>query len=184
MSGENITNVSVGPVAASWGGSALGFTEGDTELTFIEDIVDVTAHQEGTNILTGIRTGKRAECTLTLKETNIARVRSILSQGGSLVTASGAASSVVGWGSAKDFTQVLSQANVLKLHPVTKASGDFSEDITFWKAYPKVDTLTFSGENPKMLSVQFLMYPDTTKANAVRLGVVGDANTGNFANVT
>ena len=180
----SVSNVLVQPMEVTWGASALGFTEGDIEITFTEDIVDVTAHQEGTNILSGIRTGKRAEVSITLKETNRALVKYMLQQSGQSITASGGASAVVGWGSGRDFTQTLGQAGVLKFHPVTKASGDYSEDITFWKAYPKPDSFVFSGENPSTLSIEFHIYPDTSKADQARLGVVGDATTGNFASVT
>ena len=102
-----VSNVLVQPMEVTWSASALGFTEGDIELTFTEDIVDVMAHQEGTSVLSGIRTGKRAEISITLKETNRALVKYMLEQSGQSVTASGGASAVVGWGSGRDFTQVL-----------------------------------------------------------------------------
>lgn len=179
-----VSNVLVQPMEVTWSASALGFTEGDIELTFVEDIVDVTAHQEGTNVLSGIRTGKRAEITITLKETNRALVKYMLEQSGQSITASGGSSAVVGWGSGRDFTQVLGQAGKLTLHPVTKAANDYSEDITFWKAYPKPESFVFSGENPSTLSIAFMIYPDTSKADQARLGVIGNATTGSFATVS
>lgn len=179
-----VSNVLVKPMEVTWSASALGFTEGDIEITWVEDIVDVTAHQEGTNVLSGIRTGKRAEISLTLKETNRALVKYMMEQSGQSITASGGASAVVGWGSGRDFTQTLTQAAKLTLHPVTKAANDYSEDITFWKAYPKPDSFVFSGENPSTLTIEFLIYPDTSKADQARLGVIGNATTGNFASVT
>lgn len=179
-----VSNVLVQPMEVTWSASALGFTEGDIEITFTEDIVDVTAHQEGTNVLSGIRTGKRAEVSITLKETNRALVKYMLEQAGQSITASGGSSAVVGWGSGRDFTQVLGQAAALKFHPVTKASNDYSEDITFWKAYPKPDSFVFSGENPSTLTIEFMIYPDTSKADQARLGVIGNATTGNFASVS
>jgi hypothetical protein len=179
-----VSNVLVQPMEVTWSASSLGFTEGDIELTFVEDIVDVTAHQEGTNVLSGIRTGKRAEISITLKETNRALVKYMLEQSGQSITASGGSSAVVGWGSGRDFTQVLGQAAALKLHPVTKAANDYSEDITFWKAYPKPESFVFSGENPSTLSVSFMIYPDTSKADQARLGVIGNATTGSFASVS
>lgn len=181
---SNITNVIATPMSATWGGSALGLTEGDIEISFTEDLVDITAHQEGTNVLSSIRTGKRAEVALTLKETNMPLVKYMLGQAGQTVTASGAASSVIGWGAGRDFTQTLTQAQPLVFHPVTKASGDHSEDITFWKAYPQPDSFVFSGENPRTLSFNFLIYPDSSKDPKVRLGVVGDAASGDFSSVT
>lgn len=179
-----VSNVLVKPMNVTWSASALGLTEGDIEIKFVEDVVDVMGHQEGTNILSGIRTGKRAEVSITLKETNRALVKYMLEQSGQSITASGGASAVVGWGTGRDFTQTLSQAATLIFHPVTKASNDYSEDITFWKAYPKPDTFVFSGENPSTLSLEFVIYPDSAKAAQARYGVVGNATTGVFTSVT
>lgn len=179
-----VSNVLVQPMHVTWSASSLGLTEGDIEITFIEDLVDVTGHQEGTNVLSAIRTGKRAEVSVTMKETNRALVKYMLEQSGQSITASGGASAVVGWGSGRDFTQVLTQAAALKFHPVTKAANDYSEDIQFWKAYPKPESFVFSGENPSTLTIQFLIFPDSTKDTEARLGVVGNSTTGSFASVT
>lgn len=178
-----VTNIKVKPMDVTWAGSALGFTEGDIELSVEEQAVDVTAHQEGTNVLTAIRTGKSAEIALTIRETNVAMVQHLFQQGGSLETASGGAGDVIGWGSAKDFTQVTTQAGKLVLHPVTAASNDYSEDIAAWKAYPMVESLTFSGENPSTITLTFKIYPDLTKADEFRLFVIGNHNSGDFSEV-
>ena len=177
-----VTNIKVQPMEVTWSGSALGFTDGDLELALTEDVVDITAHQEGTNVLSAIRTGKSAELSITLKETNTALVKHILGQSGVADNPSGAtANVVVGWGSSRDFTHVLSQAGKLVLHPVANAASARSEDIAAWKAYPMPESFTFSGENPSTLSVTFKIYPDTSKADEFRLLVIGDHLTGNFA---
>lgn len=180
----NVANIKVQPMKVSWGASALGFTEGDLELTFVEDKVDVTAHQEGTNILSHIRTGRGFEITMPLKETNRELVNYMLGQTGQSVTASGGASAVIGFGGGRDFTQTLGQALKLNLHPVTKASADKSEDWSFWKAYPDPESIVYSGENASILSISFKIYPDSTKATEARLGVFGDSDDGSFASVT
>jgi hypothetical protein len=179
-----VTNIKVQPMEVTWGGTAMGFTEGDIELSLTEDHVDVTAHQEGTNILSAIRTGKHAELSLSLKETNTTLMKYILGQSGITATASGGSVAVIGWGSNRDFTPVLSQANKLILHPVANAASAKSEDICAWKAYPVPESFSFSGENPSVLNVTFKIFPDTTKANKVRLLVIGDHATGTFATVT
>jgi len=182
---SNVANIKVQPMNITWGGSALGFTDGDLEVAFAEDLVDVTAHQEGTNIMSAIRTGKSVEIAVTLKETSAAGIKYIMGAAATVDNASGVAASatIVGWGSAKDFTQVLSQAGKLVLHPVVNASNDYSEDLAFWKAYPVPGSFSFSGENPSTLSVTFRCFPDTTKATAWRLGVIGNHITGNFSAV-
>ena len=177
----SITNIKVEPMEVTWSGSALGFSDGDISLTVGEQMVDVTAHQEGSNILAGIRTGKSAEITVTLKETDSAQIAKIFGNaaGGSAYTPA-AGTAVIGWGSTKDFTQNLTQAAKLVLHPVVLAGANYSRDWAFWKAYPMPDSVTFSGENPETISVTFKCYPDTTKQDAVRLFVYGN-HTQDFA---
>jgi hypothetical protein len=179
-----VTNIKVKPMEVTWGGSALGFTEGDLELTINEAVVDITAHQEGSNVLSAIRTGKNAELSLSLKETNKALLDYILSKSGSSITASGASSAVIGWGGAKDFTHVLTESAKLVLHPVANASGNYVDDIAAWKAYPMPESISFSGENPSLLNITFKIYPDSTKAKAARLLIFGNHVTGNFASVS
>lgn len=178
-----VTNIKVQPMVVTWGGSALGFIDGDLDFTVEEQVVDVTAHEEGTNVLTAIRTGKSATIAMTLKETNTSLVQYIFGQGGTVDNASGATGNVLGWGSAKDFTQVTTQANKLVLHPKVNAANNRAEDIAAWKAYPMPESFLFSGENPSTISVSFMIYPDLTKATAFRLFVIGDHATGNFASV-
>lgn len=175
-----VTNINVKPMQVEWAGSALGFTDGDLEFTTEEQLVDITAHEEGTNVLTAIRTGKMAEISVVLKETNTALVQYIFQQGGALATASGAASAVIGWGSNKDFTQVTAQAGKLVLHPKTLAASNKSQDIAAWKAYPVPGSLSFSGENPALINVTFRIFPDLTKADEFRLFVIGDHTDGDF----
>jgi hypothetical protein len=176
-------NVKVIPMEVSWSSSAIGLTDGDIEFTIEEQLVDITAHSEGTNILTAIRTGKSAEVAITLKEVSPVRLKQIFGAAGFVGQASGASGSdtVLGMGNSKDFTQVTAQAAKLVLHPANKASNDRSEDIAAWKAYPVPGSITFSGENPALASVTFRIFPDCAKADAFRLFVYGDHLNGDFA---
>ena len=176
-------NVKVIPMEVSWAGSSIGLTDGDIEYTIEEQVVDVTAHSEGTNVLTSIRTGKMAEVAITLKEVTPTRLKQIFGAAGFVGQASGAsgADTVLGMGNSKDFTQVTAQAQKLVLHPANKAATDRSEDVAAWKAYPLPGSITYSGENPALASVTFKIYPDCTKADAFRLFVIGDHLNGNFA---
>jgi hypothetical protein len=179
-----VTNINVSPMEVTWGASAIGFTDGDMEFTLEDQAVDVTAHQEGTNVLSAIRTGKNASIAMTIKETSVAMVQYLLGQSGSVETASGASAEVVAWGGAKDFTHVLSQASALILHPVKNDANNRAEDITAWLAYPMVETMTFSGENPNTIQVTFRIFPDMSKASEFRLFVFGDSSDGDFSQVT
>ncbi len=177
-----VTNVKVQPMTVNWAGSALGLTDGDIEISMVEDAVDVTAHQEGTNVLTTIRTGKSCEVSIAIKETQTGNVRFLMKQSGHEDTPSGATgNTVVAWGGHKDFTQTLSQAGKLIFHPAAAASGTRTEDWAFWKAYPMPESFSFSGENPSILNVTFKVFPDTSKDKHFRLFVIGDHLSGNFA---
>ncbi len=178
-----ISAIKVKPMEITWGGSAMGFTDGDIEFTTEEQVVDVTAHQEGTNVLTSIRTGKSAELSLTIKETSVEMTQFLFGQAGYVGSASGGAGAVVGWGRSKDFTQVTVEAQKLVLHPLGNAAANKAEDICAWKAYPVLESAAFSGENPATITLTFKIYPDTTKADQFRLFVIGDHSSGNFATV-
>jgi hypothetical protein len=77
-----ISNVKVRPSKVILGGVDLGFTEGDLEIKTEEMGVEVTAHQEGTNVLDMIRTGKKVELEVTLKELSAAQLQALLGYGG------------------------------------------------------------------------------------------------------
>lgn len=284
-------NVIVEPCVVYWNGIDIGFTDGDIEIAPEEQGVEITAHQEGTNVLDMIRTGKSVgEISVTLKEAALAKIQSFLGVGGAtsnstaevatllcvadvadslhgktmpLVARDGTkyllqlhtsaivapvipgytvvqvsistgdnadtvadkvaaaidglaafaapnpaaatititqatggavpsgstagntgftwtvttpgASDQVGWGSSKDFTSMLSDAQKLVFHPVAEgAATNVTKDLAFWKAYPMLNSIVYSGENPKTVGLSFKIFPDTTKPAATRLFVVGD----------
>jgi hypothetical protein len=291
-----VSNVRVQPCIAYWDEDDLGFTEGDIEIETEEQAVDVTAHQEGTNVLDAIRTGKTVAITLTLKETSLAQLQALLRVGGgsadgnaqittiaavadsagslnnkfftitgrdpdtkvmtryivwfnvnsagtepvlegytavqvalatgatadavadaiasaldaldefasanpasntvtvthadegvveepdagncgmTITVSSEGSSALVGWGKGKDFESMLVDARHLRLHPVALESDNLIEDVNFWKAYPMLQTVVQSAENPKTFSVGFRIFPDSTKDEEVRLWAVGDGS--------
>lgn len=302
MSGSgDVSNVRVEPLSVTWGGDDLGLTEGDIVPALEEQLVDINAHQEGTNLLDHIKTGSSVELPLTLKETSIAQLERVLLAGDTKVSATAevtdltvleagdgsnidgsyfilpdangtvafwidvddsgtsepshgadrsveittivstptadtpaevatkiatavqadsafvtasatdtvvtttdaatggrvpnasvsstdvftaevtteGASAVAGWGSAKDFTNVSTYTKKLKLHPVSLASSDTTRDLTFWKAYPLLSTLTYSGENPLMAEVTFRIIPDCDRNDKYRLFAYGDVSSEN-----
>lgn len=81
MSG-NVANVRVVPCRAIWNGVDLGLTEGDIEMKLTEKSVAITAHQEGSNELDAIRTGKMVAVSLKLQETTVAQLQAAISNSG------------------------------------------------------------------------------------------------------
>lgn len=154
-------------------GGDLGLLSGDIELSPEEEVADIQAHQTGTRKIDGIRTGNSLEITLALMETTIDRVRALVMKSGGAFTPTDG-TEVFGLGRSKQFTSQLAQARKLWLHPLAKEADDLSEDIAFWKAYPKIDSIVMSGENPQMINVTFRIFPDYTKRFEVDTYCIGD----------
>lgn len=156
------------------GDLSLGFLDGDIEVTFEEQQLDITAHQTGTTILAALRQGLINEISLTMKEAaDLTKVKELLlgSAGGTYTPGGG--TEVMGWGTASLGQNTIVKARRLVLHPV--ASGvSKAKDICFWKAYGLPDTLTISGENPRSLGLTFKVYKDDLKPDAVNQFVFGD----------
>ena len=157
----------------------LGFTDGDIEISHEENYVDVTSHQTGTQVLSAIHTGNTMSVSVSLKETAVSQLRKILAtaEGDAMIPDGTGVSSteVLGYGTSRQFKQTLGRARKLVLHPVVLPSSNLSRDVTIWKAYPKISSLTYSGENIQMIPVEFAIYPDYTKQDKVRMCTFGDS---------
>lgn len=273
-----LSNIMVEPCNVSWNGTDIGFTDGNIEIKLEEKFAEIMAHQEGSNLIDMIRTGKNVEMSMTLQETSTAQLTTLLTAGGGTETAvaevstvtcsadvagslnnkyfllsnatdainyyvwfnvnsagvdpalsgktgvvvtlatgatastvatavaaavdalagftASAASTVVtitnastggatdiaagnsgftvavttqgvgavpGWGNSKDFTSVLDIAGPLILHPTSRASTDQTRDILFHLAYPVLESLTKSGENPQTVSLTWKILPDLSE---------------------
>lgn len=151
----------------------LGYLDGDIEVTFEEQTLDITAHQTGTTVLTGLRQGLINEITLTMKEADMEKYRELLLGTAGAVHTPASGTEVMGWGTASIGQNVIIKARRLVLHPVAQGSSK-TRDLCFWKAYALPDTLTISGENPKTLGLSFKVYRDDAKPEAVNQFVFGD----------
>lgn len=152
----------------------LGLLDGDIEVSYEETLFEVTAHQTGTTKIADLRQGVMAEVSLTMKESDTEKLKEIFAKaaGGSHTPSGG--TELFGWGKSRQGENTIIQARRLVLHPVRLASNDYSEDLCFWKAYPLPESLVFSGENPKVLSVSFKTYLDSSKDDAIQLFAYGD----------
>lgn len=158
------------------GGSInLGLLDGDVEPSFSEDLLDVTAHQTGTSVLAQLRQGNNADVTLVMKESTTNLYKEVFGAGGAAFTP-GAGTELFGWGDSKQGANTIVDARRLRLHPVSKADADLSEDLTFWLAYPNPDSIVFSGENFNTLTATFTTYLDFGKPKAIRRFAFGDSS--------
>jgi len=169
-----LASAGFGFVQCQDGGSLdLGYLDGDIEVTFEEQQLDITAHQTGTTILASLRQGLINEISLTMKEADMAKYKELmLGTAGSAYTPSGG-TEVFGWGTATLGANTIIKSRRLVLHPVAQGSSK-ARDLCFWKAYALPDTLTISGENPKTLGLSFKVYKDDAKPESVNQFVFGD----------
>lgn len=79
---QNVENIQVEPCQVFWDDADVGFTDGDLSPALEEQGAEITAHQEGTNVLDMIRTGKSAELTVVFKETTVAQMKERFEIGG------------------------------------------------------------------------------------------------------
>jgi hypothetical protein len=151
----------------------LGLLEGDVEVAFEEATLELTAHQTGVTLLADLRQGVNATVSLTLKESDNTLRQTLFAgtAGGSVV---GTSSTVYGWGDIKQGLSTIVQAGRLIMHPVALADADLSRDMCFWKAYPLISSITFSGENPEVMAIEFKCYIDSSKASGINLFMFGD----------
>lgn len=156
----------------------LGFCDGNIEYSHEENYVDVTSHQTGSQIMSQIHTGNVVGISLSLKETAVSQLRKIITAEGNTLIPDGtgvSSTEVMGYGTAQQFKQTLGRARKLKLHPTVLASGNLSRDLTFWKAFPKLSSLNYSGEEIMVVPVEFMIYPDYTKDSRINMSVFGDS---------
>lgn len=161
----------------------VGFIEGDVELGLTENISDITAHQTGSQTIQGLRTGRNIEnIGFSMMESDVAKLKAIIEASGVEYTPVGVgATAVSAWGSEdeKSVGNISENARKLVFHPVRKADNDLSEDFCFWRAYPLLQGLVFSGENPRLINVEFKIIPDQLLVKKARQFVMGD-HTQNF----
>jgi hypothetical protein len=153
----------------------LGFLDGAVEIALGEDLFDVVAQQTGTNIEDSIRTGKNIDAiSVSLKESDAARLKILLEAAGASVTPAGG-TVVTGYGNSQDFSNVVSDCRKLTFHPVRLTSiNDHTDDWAFFRAYPNVSGINFSGDSDQLVTVDFRIYPDPVVLQSVRLFVRGN----------
>ncbi len=168
-----LSNIKVQPHTVSWNAVDLGYTDGDLEIVVDNsNLIDVTAHQEGSTVLDQIKTGDAVkEISVVLKEVSSANLALIKNGLGGSYTPGGG-TEVIGVGGVNNFEGILQFAQKLIFHPVGVTG--VLQDWAAWKAVPVVTSLTSSGENINTLAITFKCFPDTTKKAGLQVLVFGD----------
>jgi hypothetical protein len=152
----------------------LGLLDGDIAPAFEVSTLELTVHQTGPAIRSDILQGVSATVPVVLKESGNDLRKDILKNTIGGVHTPGSGTEVFGVGSAKYGQNLIKYAGRLICHPYKLAAGDKSRDLCFWKALPLVSTMTFSGENPATIEMEFQCYEDEDVDSDISLYMIGD----------
>ena len=172
-----IANIKIEPVKVLLDGVDLGCCDGDISFAPTEESIDITCHQTGMQILDRLRTAINYEVSVVLKEVSTLQLEALFKYAGQAYTPTPmGAVEVVGVGTKKIGSSMIADAKKLVLHPVNApvSPDEYTRDHTWWKAYPVIGNVTFSGENPVMVEVTFVVFRDEDKVTEADIYVFGD----------
>ncbi len=153
----------------------LGDTAEGIEVTFETTLFDVNSNQKGTLVLDQIIQGVASSLTMGLQEVSKERLETVIGKGfGSTYTPS-AGTSLIGFGTSKNFTSSFASAGRLVLHPVRLPSTDRSEDFSYWKTVPQPESISYSGTDKKVLNVTFTALNDNFRPEEISVSCFGDS---------
>lgn len=154
----------------------LGLLQGNIEPTFSPANLTITAHQYGVTPLASLAQGfEEISCETVLLETTKSKLAEFFKIYGGQETPSGG-TLVVGAGSVVNGKNMLTEAARLVFKPVNAV--DDTQNYNIMLAVPTPGSLTFSGEDPKTLTVTWNGFVDLefdSKFNAVAIGDVFQA---------
>lgn len=178
---SNAANLKIVPMDVYYDDVHLGFIEGDIGMSTETTEKEATAHQTGEDPISTVVTGTAVNVTLALKEYTKENLKLAFSTIGGTHTPTGSgATEVFGIGSSKNFQNVYQFAKRLRFHPVSRPESDHSEDWTFWKAYPRMEEINFSGSEFVSIPLTFRIFEDPSKPAGVNKLCIGDSTQSEF----
>ena len=143
----------------------LGLLQGDVAPSFAPANFDIQAHSTGVTILGKLFQGvETAEVTTELQETTRSKLKEMYKIWGGTFTPGGG-TEVFGAGTGQIGKNMLIEAARLEMQPVNSLGSELSYNFNFMLALPIPDTLTFSGESPRILSVTWSAFPNLNLTN-------------------
>lgn len=153
----------------------MGFIDGDITVSGLaQQVLDVTAHQTGTNLLAQLITGSgNPEMSFAVKEITDAIVKKLAQyRTGTYLPVLDGSTALTGLGTRGQFKK--KRTTRVVLHPVSKVLADKSRDLCLWKATLDSEETTKSGENVLTLPVTVKGMYDCSKPDAISVCAVGD----------
>lgn len=152
----------------------LGLIEGDSELPLEPQVLDITSQQTGLTPSAALVQGFVAAPSLVLQETTRSQLGEFYKIYGGQYTPGGG-TEITGVGTGTVGNNLLVDAARLEFAPVNTVSNELSYKVAYALTVPVPDSLVFSGENPRTLSVSFKAYVDSTLDSRNNFLIVGDA---------
>ncbi len=155
----------------------LGGTE-DIEFSTEFSMVDVKASQLGETLLDQIQNGSNVTISVPLLETTAAQWKRIVGNiAGDTLTVG--ANDLEGIGESKRFSNMKQFSRELVMRPSNAA--DNSSNITVFAAFPKLDSLNFSGSELQRMQVEVSAFRDSTRPQEISVAAYGDSSKGVLA---
>lgn len=151
----------------------LGLLQGEPEVTFTANNFIVNAQQSGLIPRASLYQGGEVSVATESLETQSAKLKEFYKIYGGAFTP-GAGTEVFGMGDQRVGANLLVDAARLIMRPVS--SEDNLGDFNIMLALPSPDTLTFSGENPRVLSATWTGFLNEGIDKRVNQILVGDAS--------
>lgn len=156
----------------------LGLIEGDLTIGIEENLLDITSHQFGPELLAQLRLSNNFTLSVTLQEAVKAKIAEFMKFSAVAFTPVGVgATEVIGYGAqagSKQFLNTINDALTLVCHPVKLVETDRSNDLCFWRSYAVISEILHSGENKKTFTADFSFYVDDAIDNRASKMVYGD----------
>lgn len=172
-SGSNAPSFTFSELQSSIGGN-LGATLEGIELSLETQVGVLSSNQTASYVLGEIVQGANVSMSMSLAELTPERWETVIGGVvGDVFTPAGG-TRLVGLGESKLFQNLFDLGGKLILHPLSNAASDRSEDVIFWRAAPKPETVNYDGLNQQGLTVSFTAYLDRSKPAEINIFAQGD----------
>ena len=162
-------NVKLGVCKVLFGGVDLGYTQGGVEVTVKTDTHKVNVDQFGKSTINEYIMGRDVMAKVPLAETTLANLVAVM-PGASLINGTGSDPDSVSVTNGIGI-DLLSIAKELRLHPLSKADADHSEDFVIpLAATSGALNFAYKLENERIFNVEFTGYPDTVTQKLFAVG--------------
>lgn len=155
---------------------ALGLLNEPPEVATETNVFDIVAEQSGDTILGQLVQGTNVSVSLSLLETPFSVVKELYGIYGTNSFTPGSGTEVAGVGSGSVGKSLLREAARLELLPVNVVDDNLSYAVNLMLSVPVPSSISFAGNEPRTLTVDFTGYANRDLANSnVNQLLFGDA---------